>query len=503
MTDVPTATPDDEAPCPRRPWWRGTRERKALVVVEVVLIGLIGGWLGLLAGGTLDAGGRPAADPAVGPAVGRTAAASCRSRRWASCGSHTHAGPWRLDAEVTRINAADARQIFSDPAVGERARRAGGRTTCAARWSRWRSSAAVAAGRSGALLLGVLVFRRRWRLRPAQPAPSARRRGARRRRGGRRDLEPEGDQPAGVRRPAGQRARRRRRRARHRVQLRQVRGPAGPAGHQRLPALRRHVDPAAYQPDPSTIRVLFVSDLHLNPAAWDVIRSVAKQFDVDMIVDSGDLTDHGSAPENAYVDQIATLGAPYVWVRGNHDSAGHPGRGRGAAQRGGARLDHAGRGRRAAVPRASATRGSPRTRTPAAWLAPSSVAQVGLRMADAMRRAAGRREGRRRGGARRRGRRPDGRHRAAGAVRALPPARAAPAARRDAVVLAGLDRRLRAARAGAREADPGAGVGALLRPGHPSGCRRGTTSPWAGSGWCRPRSSGGSWGSSSPSWRRS
>ncbi len=77
----------------------------------------------------------------------------------------------------------------------------------------------------------------------------------------------------------------------------------------------------AYRPDPSTLRVLFVSDLHLNPAAWDVIRSVAKQFDVEMIVDTGDLTDHGSAPENTYVDQIATLGVPYVWVRGNHDSA--------------------------------------------------------------------------------------------------------------------------------------------------------------------------------------
>ena len=38
------------------------------------------------------------------------------------------------------------------------------------------------------------------------------------------------------------------------------------------------LDLPAYQPDPSTIRVLFVSDLHLNPASWDVIRSVAKQF---------------------------------------------------------------------------------------------------------------------------------------------------------------------------------------------------------------------------------
>jgi hypothetical protein len=68
------------------------------------------------------------------------------------------------------------------------------------------------------------------------------------------------------------------------------------------------------------VRVLFVSDLHLNPAAWDVIRSVTDQFDVDLIVDAGDISDHGSAPENAYVEPISTLGVPYVWVRGNHDS---------------------------------------------------------------------------------------------------------------------------------------------------------------------------------------
>ena len=39
----------------RSPWWRGTRERKALLAAEVVLIGLVGLWLGLLAGGGLNA----------------------------------------------------------------------------------------------------------------------------------------------------------------------------------------------------------------------------------------------------------------------------------------------------------------------------------------------------------------------------------------------------------------------------------------------------------------
>ncbi|GAB3213891.1 metallophosphoesterase family protein [Marinactinospora thermotolerans] len=74
--------------------------------------------------------------------------------------------------------------------------------------------------------------------------------------------------------------------------------------------------------DGSTIRVLHVSDIHLNPAAWDVIRSLKEQFQVDLIIDSGDLTDRGSAAEDVFADEIAGLEVPYVWIRGNHDSMG-------------------------------------------------------------------------------------------------------------------------------------------------------------------------------------
>jgi predicted MPP superfamily phosphohydrolase len=76
----------------------------------------------------------------------------------------------------------------------------------------------------------------------------------------------------------------------------------------------------AYQPDPTTMRVLWVSDIHLNPASWDIIRSLIKQYDVAMVIDTGDTMDHGTAAENRFLDPIATLGVPYVWVRGNHDS---------------------------------------------------------------------------------------------------------------------------------------------------------------------------------------
>ncbi len=76
----------------------------------------------------------------------------------------------------------------------------------------------------------------------------------------------------------------------------------------------------AYRPDPDTLRVLHVSDIHLNPAAWHIIRSLVRQYRIDVIVDSGDTMDHGSAAENGFLDPASGLGAPYVWVRGNHDS---------------------------------------------------------------------------------------------------------------------------------------------------------------------------------------
>ncbi|MER5943971.1 metallophosphoesterase [Streptomyces sp. NPDC001928] len=76
----------------------------------------------------------------------------------------------------------------------------------------------------------------------------------------------------------------------------------------------------AYTPDPSTVRVLHVSDIHLNPASWKIIASLVSQYKVNVIVDSGDTMDHGTAAENGFLDPIEDLGAPYVWVRGNHDS---------------------------------------------------------------------------------------------------------------------------------------------------------------------------------------
>jgi predicted MPP superfamily phosphohydrolase len=69
-----------------------------------------------------------------------------------------------------------------------------------------------------------------------------------------------------------------------------------------------------------TLRVLHVSDLHLNPAGFDLEETIARQFDVDVVVDTGDLTDWGSVPETQLLDRLGRLGRPLVYVRGNHDS---------------------------------------------------------------------------------------------------------------------------------------------------------------------------------------
>ena len=77
----------------------------------------------------------------------------------------------------------------------------------------------------------------------------------------------------------------------------------------------------AFEPAANTTRILHVSDLHLNPASWGLIRTVVKQWDIDAVVDTGDIVDWGSSAETQYVSNIGQVGVPYIYVRGNHDSA--------------------------------------------------------------------------------------------------------------------------------------------------------------------------------------
>ena len=76
-----------------------------------------------------------------------------------------------------------------------------------------------------------------------------------------------------------------------------------------------------YEPSEGTTRVLHISDMHLNPAAWGVVETVVKQYNIDLVVDTGDIVDWGSAQEDAYLANIKNITVPYVYIRGNHDSA--------------------------------------------------------------------------------------------------------------------------------------------------------------------------------------
>lgn len=70
-----------------------------------------------------------------------------------------------------------------------------------------------------------------------------------------------------------------------------------------------------------TTTVLHISDIHLNPLGFDVADRLVEQFGVDAVVDTGDITTWGTAVESSTLSRIGDLGVPYVFVRGNHDSA--------------------------------------------------------------------------------------------------------------------------------------------------------------------------------------
>ncbi|GAB4002004.1 hypothetical protein GCM10029992_39010 [Glycomyces albus] len=71
-----------------------------------------------------------------------------------------------------------------------------------------------------------------------------------------------------------------------------------------------------------TIRILHVSDIHLNPSAWHVMESVVAQFDIAAVADTGDLNDWGSEQEAEIFSRgVTQIDVPYIFVKGNHDSA--------------------------------------------------------------------------------------------------------------------------------------------------------------------------------------
>ena len=70
-----------------------------------------------------------------------------------------------------------------------------------------------------------------------------------------------------------------------------------------------------------TIRILHVSDLHLDPVGMQLALDLAAAYHVDLVIDTGDLSHFGTAAEAALA--LGQLGStPRVYIPGNHDTAG-------------------------------------------------------------------------------------------------------------------------------------------------------------------------------------
>ena len=309
---------EDTAPeqPPARSWWPWQRWPRTTLVLEIVFIGLVGAWLGLLVGGRMTT--------SIGPLEARltievspTGGSVLSLPPLGELSLKTHDGPFRLHADVTQINEADAREIFNDPqSLHGLPAQVSADLESAVRQLIWRAAASAVLG---AVLLGIPVFRRRYRralLAGAVALVAITSGGA---------AAAATWNPQAINEP------------RYTGLLASAPSVVGDAGdivtdfkkyEKQLAKIVTNISRLydvtstlpAFAPSSSTIRVLFVSDLHINPGSWDVIRSMTKQFDVDFIVDTGDISDHGTEAENAYVQPIGTLGVPYVYVRGNHDS---------------------------------------------------------------------------------------------------------------------------------------------------------------------------------------
>ena len=281
----------------------------------MLALALLGGWLGLVAAGSVSA--------PVGPVVARFGAVPSLSGGTrvdvpplGSLSLDSHAGPLRLVVAVERVDDQEARQFLADPSLinglGDRvsadvvaalrrlairvvlATAAGAALLTLLVWRRparaLLSGAAAAAVSLAAVGVGAATFQQ---IALAQPTYDGLLASAPSLVGSAADIV--NDFTRYERQLAGL--------VTNVAQLY--------ATTSNLPTFARTDD---------TIVALHVSDLHLNPSAWGIIASISDQFQADLVIDTGDIVDWGSTTEDLYVRGISTLDTPYVFVRGNHDS---------------------------------------------------------------------------------------------------------------------------------------------------------------------------------------
>lgn len=85
----------------------------------------------------------------------------------------------------------------------------------------------------------------------------------------------------------------------------------------RLVGLYRSVEGTG--PSLTETTLLHVSDLHSNPVGIELVEQTAERFEVDAIIDTGDVTSFGSSVESLVVQRMSRIDVPYYLVPGNHD----------------------------------------------------------------------------------------------------------------------------------------------------------------------------------------
>jgi predicted phosphodiesterase len=88
----------------------------------------------------------------------------------------------------------------------------------------------------------------------------------------------------------------------------------------RIADLATAANTASAEDQAGEVRILHVSDIHLNPLGLLLAGDLAKRFAVAGIVDTGDLTSFGYPEEANIGAMVSALGVPYFLVPGNHDS---------------------------------------------------------------------------------------------------------------------------------------------------------------------------------------
>ncbi len=289
--------------------------RRLVRWTAIALIGIAGGWLGmLLAGGASVQVGPVQTLMSLRPSLSGQTLVNVPPL--GSLQMNTHSGPLRLNVDVRQLNEPDVKKLVADPtsfdnlpeAASSQVRR--GVIEAAAR--------AVAGALIGSLALGLIAFRRVKATLAAGAAAivllAASGLVAALSWNPKSVLEPrytglltEAPSLVGTAQQLVTRF------GLYRTELAEL-----------VTNVTRLYDTTAdlpvYQPDPDTVKVLDVSDIHDNPAAWNIMHSIVQQFGISFIVDSGDLTDHGSQAENDLASEIGTFKIPYVYIRGNHDS---------------------------------------------------------------------------------------------------------------------------------------------------------------------------------------